>query len=382
MFQDFTRHNEEVLRVWEAYRAGRPVRVPMIIGCNARMLLLDPALNKRKITFREYTENPEVMFQVQLAFLKWLRFNVPQDAAMGYPEKHWEITVDLQNFYEASWFGSAVHYREGQVPDTLPILAGDRKNLLFDRGIPEPISGPFKIITDYFEFFRAKADKGFAFEGFPVKPGPPWSAAGTDGVMTAAVNLRGEEIFTDFYEDPEYVRKLFDFITIAAIKRCQVLRKYFGLPEKDEVFSFADDSVANISTAMYREFVLPYHKKLKAAFSLGKTAIHLCGDSTRHFKTMAEELNVVQFDTGFPVDFGWLRKELGEQMEIQGGPHIALLLKGTPTEVERETLRVLKSGITRGGKFIIREGNNLAPGTPVPNLEAMYATVKKHGGLK
>jgi uroporphyrinogen-III decarboxylase len=33
----------------------------------------------------------------------------------------------------------------------------------------------------------------------------------------------------------------------------------------------------------------------------------------------------------------------------------------------------------RGGKFILREGNNLAPGTPIENVAAMYEACKKFG---
>jgi uroporphyrinogen-III decarboxylase len=32
-----------------------------------------------------------------------------------------------------------------------------------------------------------------------------------------------------------------------------------------------------------------------------------------------------------------------------------------------------------GGKFILREGNNLAPFTPLENLWAMYETAKEYG---
>jgi uroporphyrinogen-III decarboxylase len=32
-----------------------------------------------------------------------------------------------------------------------------------------------------------------------------------------------------------------------------------------------------------------------------------------------------------------------------------------------------------GGRFVLREGNNLAPGIPLENLWAMYDTVKEYG---
>lgn len=56
-----------------------------------------------------------------------------------------------------------------------------------------------------------------------------------------------------------------------------------------------------------------------------------------------------------------------------------VLRYGTPAQVRQETLRILRSGVMEGGKFILREGNNLAPGTPLENLHAMYETAKEAG---
>ena len=376
---DFVKHNEEVKKIWDGYYSGKPIRVPMIIGCNPRMILLDSKLNKKNISFKEYSENPDIMLNVQLEFRKWVKFTIPQDMRMGLPDDGWDVNVDFQNCYDAAWFGCKIHYRDGQVPDTEPILSGDRKNLLFDKGIPDPFTGIMKRNWDYYEYFKKKQKEGFNFEGRPIKSVIP-TGLGTDGILTCAVNLRGIEIFTDFYENPDYVRKLFDFITTAVIKRIKAFRKFLGQPEKSKMLWYADDSIANISTDMYREFVLPCHKKLISELAEeGPHHIHLCGDATRHFKTIKDELNVKSFDTGFPVDFGWLRNELGEDVEIYGGPNINLLLMSNTIDVRKETQRILRSGIMKGKKFVLREGNNLAPGTPIENLWAMYETVKEYG---
>jgi len=126
--------------------------------------------------------------------------------------------------------------------------------------------------------------------------------------------------------------------------------------------------------------VLPYHRRLIATFGPeGPNSIHLCGDATRHFKTIRDELKVTSFDTGFPVDHGALRRELGPDVTIQGGPHVELLRTGTPRAVRAEAKRILQSGAMAGGKFILREANNLAPLTPVANVAALYAACKEFG---
>jgi uroporphyrinogen-III decarboxylase len=218
--------------------------------------------------------------------------------------------------------------------------------------------------------------------GRPVKfdPAAPLSSfLGTDGPLTVATNLRGTELYSDFYSDPEYVHQLLDFIAEGTIARIRAQRRFFGIPEKTETWGYADDAVQMLSTDMVREFIVPVHRKMKEALTTGdRISIHLCGDATRHFKLLRDELGVYSFDTGFPVDFAWLRQELGPEVEILGGPRTTLLHDGAPEQVSREVRRILESGIMEGGRFILREANDLAPGTPLQNLAAMYQTAHMH----
>ncbi len=374
---DYTAHNEQVKRVWESYHRGTPIRTPMILGVNIRCFFADKDANPEQMDFKSYSNDPAVMFDYQLRFQEWLKLTLPQDAEMGYPQEGWSISVDLQNYYEAAWLGCEVHYREGQVPDTEPILAGDKKYKLFDAGIPGPFDGLMQKNLHYYEAFQEMA-KGYLRCELPIKEIFP-SGLGTDGPLTVATSLRGSELYTDFYEDPEYVRELLNLITEATIKRLRAWRRYLGQPKKSPSFGFADDSLQLISEESYREFVLPCHRRLVEELGQGERgSIHLCGDATRHFKTIRDELNVYSFDTGFPVDFAALRKELGPEVQILGGPRVEFLRTATPDQAREEVLRILNSGIREGGKFILREGNNLAPGTPLENIRAMYDTVCRH----
>jgi len=54
-------------------------------------------------------------------------------------------------------------------------------------------------------------------------------------------------------------------------------------------------------------------------------------------------LDVISFDTGFPVNFRKLREELGEEIEIIGGPNIVLLKNGKEKEVKDEVKKYVKA---------------------------------------
>jgi len=41
----------------------------------------------------------------------------------------------------------------------------------------------------------------------------------------------------------------------------------------------------------------------------------------------------------------------------------------------------LQRAVLEGGRFVLRDGNNLAPGTPLGNVEAMYHTGRVLGSL-
>ena len=79
------------------------------------------------------------------------------------------------------------------------------------------------------------------------------------------------------------------------------------------------------------------------------------------------------------MDFAWLRQELGPEVQINGGPTVAFLQRATPSDVRQEVRRILSTGVTEGGRFVLREANNMAPGIPEENIAAMFYAAKECG---
>jgi len=290
------------------------------------------------------------------------------------------VYVDYQNCYEALWFGGEIRFIEGNVPDVPPFLTDDRKQAFLDQGEPDPFSGWLGRAWDLMDDLREIAD-GHEFHGRPVTIANDVPGCGTDGPFTIACALRGAtEFCTDLYADPDFFHAVMHLITEATITRIEAYRKRLGQPVESEAWGFADDSVQLLSVETYSEYVLPYHKRLMDHFGpKGPNSIHLCGNATHLFPTIRDAMNVQSFDTGFPVDHGALRKALGPDVEIYGGPHVEILRSGSEGEVRAVARAILESGIMEGGRFVLREGNNVAPGTPPANLAAMYETCKQYG---
>ncbi len=372
--------NEEKQGVWRAYRDRNPVRVPVLLGANPRVVLLDPQWNPKGITFAEYFTKAEALIEIQLQFMEYQTQVLNQycDSPVGRP-KEWTFYVDNQNSYDSLYFGAPVEFRDGQVSDTVPILSGSDKERIFEMDIEHPLDNPFiKQCLQRYEDIKS-ALGSLSYHGMTFKVNPP--ILGFDGHLTIATCLRGVELYSDIYEDPNYVRRLMDFIHHAVIIRNQALAELFGQKAfHGQSGWFADDSIQLISNKTYKELVLPFHRAWYAMWSVeGPHSIHLCGDATRHFPTIHEELHVNSFDTGFPVDHGWLRRTLGDDVELLGGPEVSILLNGTSKQVYERTREILESGIMEGGRFILREANNLPPNVPEENLAAMYRCCLEHG---
>jgi len=207
---------------------------------------------------------------------------------------------------------------------------------------------------------------------------------GFDGPVTAVATLFGADGIAILAAEPEKARRLLDKLVEDVLIRNRALANRFGEWKKADWGWLADDSIQLISSEMYRDLVLPVHARWYDAMATGTVAdgrrsIHLCGDATRHFPLLNKKLGVTSFDTGFPVNFGSLRQTLGPDVEISGGPAVMILLEGTPDACALETRRILESGIMYGGRFILREANNLPPCVPLANLEAVYDTCRDCG---
>ena len=373
------RHNEEVAKLWRDFESREPERVPVVWNFNTRFYLLTPWLNRRGYSFEQYLEDPTVQWEAQLSLKRWIREHVPMDHPWGLPEQWDGVRPDFQNTYEAAWLGCRIEYRDGEVPDTWPLLKED-KGKLASLSIPDPIrGGVMGRALEYHQYFEERRQKE-EFCGRPVGPSS-LNGGGTDGPFTVACNLRGAtELCLDTYEDPQFVRELLDFIVEATIVRVRAVGEFNGVTCPQQGWGFADDSIQLLSVDQYREFVLPCHGRLLAEFSQGgPNSIHLCGDVQRHLPVLQQELNIQDFDLGFPVDLGQVRKGLGPGALLHGNLHPRVLAEGPASLVEEQTAAIMNSGAKEGRRFIFCEGNNVAPCTPVEHFRAAYETACHHG---
>lgn len=221
-------HNAEAKAVWDAFDARRPIRPPVVLGTATQFFILNEELNPAgAVTFEQYCTDADTMLDFQLMAAKWRSTRIAPycDGQIGMPPNReaWLVRIDLQNFDEAAHLGAPVIFMQGQAPDML-------------------------------ELWQERLRREPEYAGWPVKIDPFgwWSG----GPLTLAVSLRGHELMTDFYEDPEYVRTLLAYLTDVTIARVRAHARFWGMQDPPDSLWFADDALQMLSVKMAREFVL------------------------------------------------------------------------------------------------------------------------------
>jgi MtaA/CmuA family methyltransferase len=186
-----------------------------------------------------------------------------------------------------------------------------------------------------------------------------------EGPIAVYADLRGvESMFLDLIDNPQMYVKAVEVIIENQIRFA-----------KAQVAAGADmigvgDSVASlISPPMYRQFVLPFEKKLVAAIHAAGAAVklHVCGDISNSIRFMAETgCDVIDVDWMVPLDEA--RTAVGPDVTLAGNfDPSAILLQGTPQNVADAARRNLDLG---GRRFLLQPGCEVPPGTPEANLRA------------
>jgi hypothetical protein len=379
---DYSKHNEEVEKLLAAAKNGACERILMQISANPRMILSDPELNSTSISFQEYMENPMTMLAVQARFQEYSADCLVWDKKMGFAFSEGVFAyADGHNVNEAEYFGGEVAYHGTGSPGTKPFLDESNRYAFVEKPFPEIHRGLMGRAVDFTAFFEERKKEGWTYKGKPIA-GVARPCMGTDGPFTVGCCLMGAtDLCLALYEEPEFARDFLGYITDATIARIKYFRRLYVESEKSENFSFADDSISLLSVNDYREHILPFHKKLvrELSYKGDRNGMHLCGNATHLFKTMVDELKISNFDTGFPVRFGELLRELGPDIGISGGVHVDILLRGDVGEIRAETKRILEEVQPLTRKFTIKEANNLSPRTKPESLLAMYNAVKEYG---
>ncbi len=205
----------------------------------------------------------------------------------------------------------------------------------------------------------------------------------TDGLLNAAYHFYGQELFTDFYQAPDRVRRFLGLIgeLIAAVASYihgrtgsySIAVNRLAAHLTPTPFLHANCSVQMISPKSYREMQLPIEQQL--AERLQPFGIHHCGDNLQRVAAEYARLPLVYVEAGWGSDVARVREALSDVfLNLRLSP--IRMLQCTPQEIAHDTERLLQATgpLEQVGVCCV----NLDHGTPDENLFAMFEVIQRY----
>jgi MtaA/CmuA family methyltransferase len=257
---------------------------------------------------------------------------------------------------EAADCGARVVYFEDQPPtvDESDSLLSDKARLL-ELKPPEPEEGPrMGNRLRAVQLLRGKTAGERLTEGW------------VEGPCAEAADLRGiNRLMLDFFDDPGFVRDLFDLVTELGIRfaRAQVRAGA-------ELIGIGDAAASLVGPELYREFVWPHERRLVEAVQQAgaRVRLHICGNINAILEQVAS-LDVDILDLDSMVSVAEAREKCGQKQVLLGNiDPVRALQRGTPASIANALRECHRQA---GAAYIVGAGCEVPRGTPRENLLAM-----------
>ena len=366
-------HNREAREVVAAYDADRPVRVPLFGGewAGQHGFYAD----ETGLDYRRYYTDPDEMLRVQLEAARRRRELPIADWVLGEAPDAWQVGVDLWPVVGPGWVGCRLLYRSDAV------IAHEGLRLSREAcdamPMPDPESGGILASASKFWRYLRETYSDLRFLGRPLAP--IGSGVGTNGFFSLAVDLRGQDIMADMYDDPAFARRFLFKVASWCDQLSRTWRRLAGEGDAPAQFTLFDHGVDMLSPALYEEFIVPVIREMNRRTGTPlPTVLHHCGRGTHLFPAMKKHFGLTSIDAlTFPLnDVAKVRRDLGEDVRIMAIVADSIVQAGPPQRI-RETVRELMRAKGRG-RFSMQLGDML-PGTPPDHRLALYEAVKEYG---
>jgi MtaA/CmuA family methyltransferase len=300
--------------------------------------------------YRDYVTDHRVLSEAQLRTAETFGFDY--------------VSVISDPAREASDLGAAIEWFDDQPPAIIESRALlSSKAALARLQVPDPHAGP--RMSDRVRgvaLLKQRAGRDRLVEGW------------VEGPCAMGADLRGiNTLMLDFFDDPGFVRELFDFAVRMELDfaRAQV-------EAGADLIGVGDAAASLVGPALYREFVWPFEERLvDGLHALGtRVRLHICGRTRKLFDGMGLlGADIVDLDYFAPV--GEARQAMGPDQVLLGNVEpVGVLRNSTPEAIAAAVAECHRQA---GPRFIVGAGCEVVRDTSEANLRAMCDYARQAG---
>ena len=264
---------------------------------------------------------------------------------------------------EAADCGATVQFFDDQPPaiDEVNALLAD-KTALARLKMPDPLGGGrMHDRVQAAALFREKVGGQLVIEGW------------IEGPCAESADLRGiNRLMLDFYDDPAFVRDLFEFVLDMELRFAKA-----QVEAGADLIGMGDAAASLVGPQIYEEFVWPYEKRLiDGLHALGtRVRLHICGNASRILKGIGA-LGCEIVDLDFMVSVAKAREQMGPNQVLLGNLDPVKALRNSVPEAI--TAAVAQCHREAGPRYVVGAGCEVPRDTPAANLLALRDYARSH----
>lgn len=323
---------ERVLSLLEGKPVDRPPCMPITMQFAADLI---------NAPYRQYETDYRTLAEGQL--------RVAEEFVLDY------VNTMSDPAREASDCGAAVEFFENS-PGALnhdDALLSDKSTLL-RLEMPDPITAPrmlngLKAVA----LLKRRIGKEKIVEGW------------IEGPCAEGADLRGlNTLMLDFYDDPQFVRDLFEWVTELGLRFARE-----QIRAGADIIGIGDAAASLVGPEIYEEFIWPYEKRLIDGIHQagGKTRLHICGN-IRFALPLIGKLGADIVDVDYLAPMAEARVKAGDNQILLGNLNpVTVVRNGNP---ELITQNLARCQAEAGERYIIGAGCEIPRDTPHENFGA------------
>jgi methanogenic corrinoid protein MtbC1/uroporphyrinogen-III decarboxylase len=318
---------------------------------------------------RQYYFDPETRIEAKMEIDKRLyeRFG---DVGLGDKDSKPKPLITFGMVMLPAIFGCEIVFQSDALPWAMPLKLSEDKVMKLE--VPDIFNAsPMTDMIKQMEYLKDKYDNVVG-------------DINVTGVQNLALKIRGEQLYIDYFENPELCHHLLKICTESIIQLFQYVYKITGTGAIDVtpmcdpgLFVIPNCTVEQISLETYEKYVLDYDNQVAdACHPLG---VHHCGSVNQVLDGYAKIRYLEFIEIGFGSDVKRGREVFGPKVAVNSRINPVLMKTGTTEEVAAEVRSLIDQGAPLHNFSIDTVG--LTYGTPDENIRAARETAAEYGKI-